>query len=226
LSVSAIVDTLSGSSSKPVSVKCFPHEGLVMKRFESVDDYIANAEKWQAELVRLRKVLLSTSLTETVKWGAPCYTYDGKMVVGLGAFKSYVGLWFYQGALLTDKDGVLINAQEGRTKALRQWRFTAGNEIRVRKIKAYVREAIVIAEQGKEIKPDRSKPVDVPVELKQALARNKQAQSNFRKFGKGKRREFAEYIASAKRDLTKESRLQKIIPMIESGIGLNDKYRR
>ena len=73
-----------------------------MKRYSSVDDYIEGVGLWNKELRQLRQVLRSTRLEETVKWGAPCYTLNGKNVVGLGAFKSYVGLWFFQGALLKD----------------------------------------------------------------------------------------------------------------------------
>jgi len=113
-----------------------------MQRAESVDDYIENAEHWRPELERLREVLTSTELEETVKWGGPCYTLDGKNIVGMGAFKSYVGLWFHQGALLSDPEGMLVNASEGKTKALRQWRFTSGKDIKPRLIKKYVNEAI------------------------------------------------------------------------------------
>jgi len=196
-----------------------------MKRFTSVDDYIAAAEVWQDELIRLREILQKTPLTETVKWGSPCYTYNNKMLVGLGAFKSYVGLWFYQGALLSDPDGVLINAQEGRTKAMRQWRFSSKKDIKVSKIRAYVKEAIALQEAGKEIKPDRSKPVVVPPELKAALASRKAAATQFKSLSKGKQREYADYIADAQRPATKEKRITKILPMIEAGAGLNDKYR-
>lgn len=196
-----------------------------MKRFTTVDDYIASAERWQSELIRLREILLSTPLVETVKWGGPCYTHNDKMVVGLGAFKSYVGLWFFQGALLADKDKVLINAQEGRTKALRQWRFASMKGIKAQKIKSYVKEAIQLQEQGKQIKADRSKPVVVPPELKKCLAKNKRAQAAFKELTKGKQREYADYIADAKRAETKAKRIEKVLPMIESGIGLNDKYR-
>ena len=94
-----------------------------MKRYKAVDDYVASRQLWQDEIKRLREILLSTNLTEEVKWGGPCYTYDGKNVVGLAGFKSCFGLWFHQGALLKDKKRVLINAQEGTTKALRQWRM-------------------------------------------------------------------------------------------------------
>ncbi len=129
-----------------------------MKRASSVDEYIADAGAWQGELERLREILLSTELEEDVKWGAPCYTCDGKNVVGMAGFKSYFGLWFFQGALLKDDSQVLINAQEGRTKALRQWRMKTAKEIKPAIIKSYVREAIRLAKEGKQIAPARKKP--------------------------------------------------------------------
>ena len=85
-----------------------------MLRAKSVDAYIERNPQWAAALKKLRKILNATELEETVKWGGPCYTYEGKNVVGLGSFKSYVGLWFHQGALLKDEAKVLINAQEGK----------------------------------------------------------------------------------------------------------------
>ena len=109
-----------------------------MRRASSVDDYIDHAGQWQEELVRLREILCSTPLTEEVKWGGPCYTWNGKNIVGIGAFKSYFGLWFHQGALLKDDKKVLINAQEGKTRALRQWRMTSSADIKPGVIKRYV----------------------------------------------------------------------------------------
>lgn len=196
-----------------------------MKRHETVDDYIESAEQWQAELTRLRKILRSTDLEETVKWGGPCYTHDGKNVVGMAGFESYFGLWFHQGALLADKRKVLINAQEGKTKALRQWRFRSKKEIDARLIKAYVMEAIDLQQQGKEIKPRRNQAVKVPPLLESALGKNKKTRAGFEKLTPGRQREFAEYIADAKREETQLKRLKKILPMIQAGKGLNDKYR-
>lgn len=196
-----------------------------MKRSKTVDEFIAGATTWQDDLVRLREILRSTGLEETVKWGAPTYTHNGKNVVGIGSFKSYFGLWFFQGALLSDKKNVLINAQEGRTKALRQWRMTSSKDISPRTIKAYVKEAVSIADSGKEIKPNRTKPVVIPAELKKALAENKKAGTGFKKMTPGKQREYADYISAAKRPETKQKRLEKILPMLQNGIGLNDKYR-
>ncbi len=196
-----------------------------MQRHNTVEDYIESAPAWRDELLALRKILLATPLEETVKWGAPCYTHEGKNVVGIGAFKSYVGLWFHQGALLGDPEGVLINAQEGKTKALRQWRFESKKAIKARVIKAYVKEAIELQAQGKEIKPARNKSVEIPKELASALAKNKRAKAAFDKLTPGKRREYAEYISEAKREATRVSRIEKIIPMILKGVGLHDKYR-
>ncbi|MGB5334762.1 MAG: DUF1801 domain-containing protein [Woeseiaceae bacterium] len=197
-----------------------------MTRASTVDEYIASADSWQAELARLCEILRSTPLAEEIKWGAPCYTYNGKNVVGVGGFKSYFGLWFHQGALLTDNKGVLLNAQEGKTKALRQWRMNAGKDIKPTIIKRYVKEAIELVEQGKEIKATRDKPVDISAELSKALRQNKGATDAFRRLRPGLQREYAEYINAAKREDTKARRIARVLPMILAGVGLNDKYRR
>ena len=196
-----------------------------MKRYKTVDDYVDHAEHWQTELKKLRKILQSTELTEDVKWGAPCYTYDGKNVVGILGFKSYFGMWFHQGALLKDKNKVLMNAQEGRTKALRQWRMQSAKDIKPTVIKAYVKESIELEKAGKRIGAERKKPIVVPPELKKALARKKTADKKFAELTPGKQREYADDIAGAKREETKLSRIEKILPMIAAGKGLNDKYR-
>lgn len=196
-----------------------------MKRAKTVDGYIRDADQWQSELRTLRGILNETGLVEEIKWGAPCYTHKGKNVIGLAAFKQWFCLWFHQGALLEDKDKVLVNAQEGKTKALRQWRMNSARDIKPRFIKRYAKEAMALVDAGKEIKADRSKPVDVPDELSKAMRRHKGATAGFRGLTKGKQREYAEHIASAKRDETKQKRIEKVLPMIAAGKGLNDKYR-
>ena len=195
-----------------------------MKRFKTVDDYISGSEQWSTELTKLREILNSTGLTEEVKWGAPCYTCDGKNVIGMAGFKSYVGLWFHQGALLKDDKKVLINAQEGKTKGLRQWRMHSSKDIKPAIIKRYAKEAIQLVKDGKSVTPAKKK-LAVPPELKKALDKSKIAQKKFSELTPGRQRDYAEFIASAKRDETKQSRLKKILPMIRAGVGLNDKYR-
>lgn len=124
-----------------------------MKRFDSVDAYIKGHPDWSKELTRLREIFLSTELEETVKWGAPAYTCGGKNLIGLGAFKRHISIWFHQGAMLSDPEGALKNAQEGKTIAMRQWRLERAQDIKARSLKAYVKEAIELQRTGKTIKP-------------------------------------------------------------------------
>lgn len=194
-----------------------------MEKISSIDNYIESSPR-KEELARLRQILLDCNLTEEIKWGAPAYTYQGKNVAGLAAFKSYVGLWFHQGALLKDKEKKLINAQEGKTRALRQWRFASVKEIQPRLIKAYVMEAIQLMKDGRSIKPAAKKKIDLPEELVRAL-KNKKVATIFQALTPFKQREYIEYVAEAARPETRQKRVEKIVPMILKGIGLNDKYR-
>lgn len=192
-----------------------------------VSEYIEKQDKWTQELILLRSILLELPLEETVKWGAPVYVYKKKNVLGLSAFKNYCGIWFFQGGLLKDDQNVLINAQEGKTQAMRQWRFSSIQEIDENLVKAYVLEAIENINQDKEIKPERkNKPLVIPKELQEFLDSNEELQLKFNEFTVAKKREFTDYISEAKREATKQSRLEKIIPMILEGIGLHDKYRK
>ncbi|MCF8413307.1 MAG: DUF1801 domain-containing protein [Melioribacteraceae bacterium] len=110
-------------------------------------------QQWDTILVRLRKIILETGLEETVKWGLPTYTYDNKNICGIGAFKSYAGIWFFNGALLKDKHQKLINAQEGKTVAMRQWRFSSIQELDEKLITEYIIEAIENQKAGRKINP-------------------------------------------------------------------------
>jgi uncharacterized protein YdeI (YjbR/CyaY-like superfamily) len=197
-----------------------------MNSYKTADEYILNAPNGKEILIVLREIIRSTELKETVKWGGPVYTLNDKNVVGLGSFKSYTGLWFYQGAFLKDEAGVLINATEGVTKALRQWRFTSVDEIDDQLILRYVNEAIQNQKEGKELKPDRNQPVIIPEELSAVFNDDEELQNCFNRFTPGRKKEFANYISEAKTVETRQARIQKIIPLILENIGLNDKYRK
>lgn len=112
------------------------------KKDPQVDEFIENKDEGSEILSTLREVILKTELDETVKWGMPTYTINNKNVVGLASFKSYTGMWFHQGVFLEDPENVLHNAQKGKTKALRQWRFQSVDEIDISLVKQYVEEAI------------------------------------------------------------------------------------
>lgn len=199
-----------------------------MQNRKSVASYINNHPKWKTSLLVLKDLIDSTELHENIKWGAPVYTLNNKNIVGIGAFKTYVGLWFYQGVFLKDADKKLINAQEGKTKALRQWRFLSLDGVVNEKgnILAYIHEAIENHNLGKAIKPQSKPEFELPLELLEKLDIDPDLKLAFDKFSPSKQREFCEYISEAKQKTTKYKRVEKIIPMIKKSEGLNDKYRK
>lgn len=185
-----------------------------------------NNALWEREIETLKDIIAKTELVETVKWGAPVYTLNGKNVIGIGGFKNYFTIWFYNGVFLTDPKKVLVNANEGVTKALRQWRFSSMDAMDEKLILAYVSEAIANERAGKTIAPEaKSKSFTVPDLLQQAL-KQKGLTEAFAQFTPGKQYEIVSHIDDAKQEKTKLSRIEKILPMIAGGVGLNDKYRK
>ena len=195
-----------------------------MTKATSVEEYIDLNEHFKPELNQLRKIMQKSGMQEGVKWGGPVYMIDGKNVASFGAFKNHYCIWFYNGVFLEDKSNVLVNAQDGKTKALRQWRFEKGDEINEKLILSYLNEAAENQRQGKEHKPEQKKEI-IPPEMQKFFDEDKDLESFFNKLTRGKRVEYGEYIAKAKQDKTKVSRMQKIIPMIKDGKGLHDKYK-
>ncbi|MEP0984148.1 DUF1801 domain-containing protein [Ekhidna sp.] len=195
-----------------------------MEMHKTPEAYFASVNEHLDILQKLRNILLNTELEEKMKWGIPTYCLKNKNVAGIGAFKSYAGIWFFNGVFLKDPKGVLINAQEGKTKGLRQWRFESIADIDEKQVLKYIKEAIQNQKDGKEVKPEK-KPLVIPDELKEALASDSQLSETFETLTLSCKREYAEYISEAKRLETKQKRLEKIIPMIMDKVGLNDKYK-
>lgn len=192
---------------------------------KTVDDYLIDTPHWQDELLDLRRILLSSDLKETMKWGMPCYTYNGKNIIGMAGFKSYFGLWFHQGVFLSDPAKVLVNAQTGKTKALRQWRMTSARDIKPELIQSYISESLEHAAAGKKLPNAAPRKLSLPPILKTALDKDAALEASFAAFRTAQQCDFADYISSAKQEATKQRRLEKIIPLIQSGVGLNDKYK-
>lgn len=195
-----------------------------MDRPKSAEDYILSQTQWREILSYLREIILNTELKETIKWGIPTYTINNKNVVGLAAFKPYAGLWFFNGVYLRDENNFLVNAQEGSTKAQRQWRFTDIKSIDPELVKAYLEEAIQNQKDGKELKPEKKKIIESKI-LNEALSKQAKLKFNFEKFSTAKQQEFVRYLNEAKREETKLKRLEKIIPLIHNHTGLNDQYK-
>ncbi len=180
--------------------------------------------QWENEIEQLHVIIRKTSLVETTKWGGSVYTHKNKNVVGIGGFKSYFGIWFYNGVFLKDEKKLLINANEENTKSLRQMRFTSVNEIDEKLILYYINEAIEIEKKGLFI-PKEKKETIIPELLQNEMDKNQELLSKFNAFSPYKQREFIEHLTSAKQEKTQLARLEKIIPLIVEGKGLNDKYR-
>ncbi len=185
-----------------------------MKKVISVDEYIEENLKWRQLLDELRAILLKTPLVESIKWNSPVYALNGKNVIGLGTFKDHASMWFFQGVFLDDKAKMLINAQEGKTKALRQWRFESNEINDVLLIESYINEAIENQKLGKEVKIERNRLLVLPELMKRKITDESKFKIAFKKLTASKQREYAEYIRTAKRESTQQKRLEKITPMI------------
>ncbi|SHL09913.1 Uncharacterized conserved protein YdeI, YjbR/CyaY-like superfamily, DUF1801 family [Flavobacterium chilense] len=179
---------------------------------------------WQEELLFLKSIIDKTELVETIKWGGPVYVFNKKNVIGIGGFKDYFTIWFFNGVFLKDEKKRLINAQEDKTKSLRQWRFTSKDEVDEKEVLAYIAEAIENEKQGKVIKPSKKEAI-VSELFQKEINQNQALAEAFQKFSPYKQYEFLEYIETAKQEKTKLSRIEKVIPMILANVGLNDKYR-
>jgi uncharacterized protein YdeI (YjbR/CyaY-like superfamily) len=181
--------------------------------------------QWEQEVEYLHSIIRKMNLDEAIKWGTTIYTHKGRNVVACGGFNNFFSLWFYDGVFLSDPYKVLVNASEGKTKALRQWRFTGKDEIDEAKIQSYIREAIRNVDEGKTWTPERSAELVIPDALQEALDMDAALNEAFAALSLYKQKEYVEHIETAKRDATRLSRLEKIKPMILEGKGLNDKYR-
>lgn len=183
-----------------------------------VEAYIRKHTKWSNGLVKLIKILDKTELEPSIKWGVPVYHLDNKNVVGITAFKNHFSFWFYQGVFLKDEYSLLVNAQEGKTKAMRHLRFENVEDINVKITSAYIKEAIQNQKDGKVLKSTKSSSTfKMAPELAERLKKNKSLRASFDKLTKYRQKEFSEYISEAKREETKKRRLKKILPLIKEG---------
>lgn len=197
-----------------------------MKKVHSIEEYIEMNSHFEKELNLLRAIISKTELKETIKWNAPVYTLDRKNVLGLGAFKNHFSIWFFNGVFLKDEQKLLVNAQE-KTKGLRQMRFDYSNTINTNAVFTYVKEAIENQRLGKEIRNQKTeKRVNISMVLESLFQTDSVFKACFNKLTPFKQSEYAAYINDAKRETTKQTRLDKIKPMIINGIGLHDKYKK
>lgn len=202
-----------------------------------IDTYLAEGcgrcDKWRtpacrvhafpAVLQHLRQQLLAAGLTEELKWSQPCYTHAGKNILIMSAFKDYAFVSFFQGALLSDPAGVLVQPGEN-SQAARQLRFTSVQAVIDLKetLAAYVQEAMAISRSGRQVDFKKS-PEPLPEELLAHFERQPDFQAAFEALTPGRQRGYLLHFAAAKQPQTRSNRISKAMPRIFAGKGLNER---
>ncbi|MDA3929790.1 MAG: YdeI/OmpD-associated family protein [Prolixibacteraceae bacterium] len=190
---------------------------------QKVDTYISNAAKWQNELETLRSIILDCQLTEEFKWRNPCYTYRNSNVLIIGAFKEYCALSFFKGVLLNNSDNILVAPGEN-SQSVRLLKFTNVNEIVEQKatLKAYIFEAIEIERAGLKVQFNKNIVLKYPEELQNKLNEMPDLKTAFEGLTPGRQKAYVLFFTAAKQSKTRVTRIEKYIPRILMGKGIND----
>jgi uncharacterized protein YdeI (YjbR/CyaY-like superfamily) len=190
---------------------------------KNIESYFSKPKKWQKEIQEMRAIALDCNLTETFKWGHPCYTLNNNNIVLIHEFKSYCAYLFFKGALIQDEKGLLIQQSEN-VQAARQIRFTHVDEIiKLKKIlKAYIFEAIAIEKAGLKVALKETAAYTIPEEFQQVLDKQKKVHKAFYTLTPGRQRAYLLHFAAPKQSKTRVARIEKCLPLILSGLGLND----
>jgi uncharacterized protein YdeI (YjbR/CyaY-like superfamily) len=188
-----------------------------------VDFYFSKAKKWQKELEQLRMIVLDCGLTEELKWGVPCYTFEKSNIVLIHVFKEYCALLFFKGALLNDTNSILIQQTEN-VQAARQVRFTNVREIAEMEtiLKAYIYEAIEVERAGLKVDFKKASEFIVPEEFQHKLDKIPVLKTAFNALTPGRQRAYILHFSAPKQSKTRESRIEKCMEQILDGKGLND----
>jgi uncharacterized protein YdeI (YjbR/CyaY-like superfamily) len=188
-----------------------------------VDWFFTKAKQWKKEYETLREIILGTGLTEELKWGVPCYTSNKKNIVLIHGFKDYCAVLFHKGALLSDPKSILIQ-QTKNVQSARQVRFTSLKEIVKLKstLKSYIKEAIEAEKAGVKVDFKKTAEFDMPEEFQKKLNEDRALETAFYELTAGRQRGYLLYFSSAKQSKTREARIEKYIPLILEGKGLDD----
>ena len=188
-----------------------------------VDEFLSKAQKWKEEFEKLRGIILDCELTEELKWGVPCYTFQKSNIVLIHGFKEYCAILFHKGALLQDANGILIKQTEN-VQAARQIRFTNVPEIVEMEtiLKAYIYEAVEVEKAGLEVNFKKTTEFTIPEEFQNKLHEIPALKTAFEALTPGRQRAYIFYFSEPKQSKTRESRVEKCMEQIINGKGLND----
>jgi uncharacterized protein YdeI (YjbR/CyaY-like superfamily) len=189
----------------------------------AVDGYIRKNKQWQQELSKLRKIILDSGLTEDVKWRVPVYTLDNKNVVFLGSFKDNCVISFIKGALLKDPKKILVAPGEN-TQSARVVRFTNIEQIAKLEptLKAYIQEAIKAEKAGLKVRFKKVSEFTIPEELQAKFDAKPALKTAFAALTPGRQRAYILHFSAAKQSTTRAARVEKCMPRILAGKGLDD----
>jgi uncharacterized protein YdeI (YjbR/CyaY-like superfamily) len=188
----------------------------------SVDTFVNAAKKWQREIQTLRSILLGCGLDEELKWGKPCFTLAGVNVALIQPFKGHCSLMFFKGALIEDEHGLLRSQGENTQSAMRL-EFTSNDQIKKAIVKGYVKQAIAVEKAGLKVDFKAKRELELPDELTRILNRHREVANAFRALTPGRRRGFVLHFLGAKQSKTRTARIEKCIPKILAGKGMNDR---
>ena len=190
-----------------------------------VEFFFSKTEKWQEEYEKLRMIVLDCGLNEELKWGCPCYTYQKGNIVLIHGFKEYCALLLFKGALLNDANGILIQQTEN-VQAGRQIRFTNVREIEEMEpiLKTYIYEAIEVEKAGLEVSLKKTTEYTIPEELVQKFNEIPALKAAFEALTPGRQRGYMLHFSAPKQSKTREARIEKYIPQILNGKGIDDPY--
>jgi uncharacterized protein YdeI (YjbR/CyaY-like superfamily) len=186
-----------------------------------VDAFVSRAKTWQGEIQKLRSILVEGGLEEDLKWGKPCFLFEGKNVAIIQPFKEHCSLMFFKGALLEDTHGLLRSQGENTQSAMRL-EFTSEAQIKKAVLKSYVKQAIAVEQAGLSVDFKAKRELELPEELTQRLKKDRALAKAFKALTPGRQRAYVLHFAGAKRAETRSARIDKCVPQILAGKGMND----
>jgi uncharacterized protein YdeI (YjbR/CyaY-like superfamily) len=187
-----------------------------------VEAFVNRAKAWRGEIQKLRSILLECGLDEDLKWGKPCFGFEGKNIAIIQPFKEHCSLMFFKGALLEDTHRLLRSQGENTQSALRL-EFTSESQIRRTVLQSYVKQAIAVEKAGLQVDFKATRELELPEELTRILKKDRKLAKAFNALTPGRQRAYVLHFTGAKQSQTRTARIEKCIPKILAGMGMNDR---
>lgn len=187
-----------------------------------VDELVSRAKRWRGEIEALRSILLDAGLDEELKWGKPCFLFEGSNVAIIQPFKEHCALMFFKGALLEDPHG-LLRSQGVNTQSAMRLEFTSEDQIEKSVVQDYVKQAIAVEKAGLKVDFEAKRELELPEELTRIFEKDRKLAKAFDALTPGRQRGYVLHFTGAKQSKTRTARIERAIPKILEGKGLHDR---